>query len=299
MCNAQREPSGMQVALVVEGGGMRAAFSSGVTDAFLQADFNPFTLLVGVSSGASTIASYLSGQTGRNLDVLMNQSCRRQFISWPRFIRGGDLLDIDWLWRVVQQENPLDCERMFAQKRDFRIVLSNAVTGEADYAKAEPQNFLDVLRASSSIPFIIRKPVPIGSDTYYDGGVADALPVRWALSQPNIGGVVVIRTRAHAYVKKGGFGDALLARHLRESGFARALRQRVKHYNATLAWMRRPEHSRYIFEINPPENSKMAGRLCQDASRLRYSYAAGLEYGQKFLQQWPVFKDFFSLNVQD
>lgn len=299
MCDAQQEPDRVKVALIVEGGGMRAAFSSGVTDAFLQADFNPFTLLVGVSSGASTIASYLSEQEGRNLDVLINQSCRPQFISWSRFIRGGDLLDIDWLWRVVQQENPLDYERMFAQKRDFRIVLSHAVSGVAQYVAAEPKNFLDVLRASSSIPFIIRKPVPMGTDTYFDGGVADALPVRWVLSQPNIGGVVVIRTRAQAYVKKGGFGDALLARRLPDCGFARALRQRVKHYNATLAWMRRPENCRYILEINPPENSKMAGRLCQNAGRLRYSYAAGVECGQKFLQQWPVIRDFFSLNVQD
>jgi len=157
-----RQPAGMQTALVVEGGGMRAAFSSGVTDAFLQADFNPFSLLVGVSSGASTIASYLSKQEGRNLAVLLDQSCRPEFIRWSRFIRGGDLMDIDWLWQVVQQENPLDCERMFAQQRDFRIVLSNALSGEPEYAVAQPDSFLDVLRASSSIPFMIRKPVAIG-----------------------------------------------------------------------------------------------------------------------------------------
>ena len=32
----------------------------------------------------------------------------------------------------------------------------------------------------------------------------------------------------------------------------------------------------------------MAGRLCRDAGRLRYSYAAGLECGRALLQQWPV-----------
>ncbi|WP_239373670.1 patatin-like phospholipase family protein [Snodgrassella gandavensis] len=287
MPDTEQEPARTQTALVVEGGGMRAAFSSGVTDAFLQAEFNPFTLLVGVSSGASTIASYLAGQEGRNLAVLLDQSCRPEFIRWSRFIRGGDLMDIDWLWRVVQQENPLDCERMFAQQRDFRIVLSNAVSGRPQYAVAQPESFLDVLRASSSIPFIIRKPVQIGSECYFDGGVADALPVQWALSQPNIGRVVVIRTRTYDYIKNGGLSDALLARRLPAGGFAQALRQRVKHYNATLAWMRQPENCRYIIEINPPNDSKMAGRLCRDAGRLRYSYAAGLECGRALLQQWP------------
>ena len=283
-----RQPAGMQTALVVEGGGMRAAFSSGVTDAFLQADFNPFSLLVGVSSGASTIASYLSKQEGRNLAVLLDQSCRPEFIRWSRFIRGGDLMDIDWLWQVVQQENPLDCERMFARQRDFRVVLSNAVSGEPEYAVAQPDSFLDVLRASSSIPFMIRKPVAIGSEFYFDGGVADALPVQWALSRPNINRVVVIRTRAQNYVKKGALSDSLLARLLPAGGFAQALRQRVKHYNATLAWMQQPENCRYIIEIHPPDDGKMAGRLCRDAGRLRYSYAAGLECGRALLQQWPV-----------
>ncbi|PIT64683.1 patatin family protein [Snodgrassella alvi] len=286
--HADQQTAGKQTALVVEGGGMRAAFSSGVTDAFLQADFNPFSLLVGVSSGASTIASYLAGQEGRNLDILLDQSCRPEFISWSRFIRGGDLMDIDWLWQVVQQENPLDCERMFARQRDFRVVLSNAVSGEPEYAVAQPDSFLDVLRASSSIPFMIRKPVAIGGGFYFDGGVADALPVQWTLSQPGIGCVIVIRTRAHNYVKKGSLGDSLLARRLPVSGFAQALRQRVKHYNTTLTWMRQPENCRYIIEINPPDDGKMAGRLCRDAGRLRYSYAAGLECGRALLQQWPV-----------
>jgi predicted patatin/cPLA2 family phospholipase len=289
MPDAQQEPARTQTALVIEGGGMRAAFSSGVTDAFLQAEFNPFTLLVGVSSGASTIASYLAGQEGRNLAVLLDQSCRPEFIRWSRFIRGGDLMDIDWLWRVVQQENPLDCECMFAQQRDFRIVLSNADSGLPQYAVAKPESFLEVLRASSSIPFIIRKPVQIGSEFYFDGGVADALPVQWALSQPHIGRVVVVRTRAHGYIKQGGLCDALLARRLPASGFAQALRQRVKHYNTTLAWMRQPENCRYIIEINPPDDSKMAGRLCRDADRLRYSYAVGLACGRELVQQWPMY----------
>lgn len=288
MSDAQQEPAGKQIALVVEGGGMRAAFSSGVTDAFLQAEFNPFTLLVGVSSGASIIASYLAGQEGRNLAVLLDQSCRPEFIRWSRFVVGGDLMDIGWLWRVVQQENPLDCERMFAQQRDFRIVLSNAVSGLPRYAVAKPESFLEVLRASSSIPFFIRKPVQIDNEFYFDGGVADALPVRWALSQPNIGQVVVIRTRSHDYVKKGGLGDVLLARHLSACGFAQALRQRVKHYNATLAWMRQAENCRSIIEINPPDDKKMAGRLCRDGGRLRYSYAAGLECGRALVQRWPL-----------
>lgn len=56
-------------ALVVEGGGMRGAFTSGVLDAFLQQQFNPFDLCVGVSSGSTNVANYLAAQEGRTLHI--------------------------------------------------------------------------------------------------------------------------------------------------------------------------------------------------------------------------------------
>ncbi len=46
-------------ALIVEGGGMRGAFTAGVLDAFLEKQFNPFDLYVGVSSGSTNLANYL------------------------------------------------------------------------------------------------------------------------------------------------------------------------------------------------------------------------------------------------
>lgn len=59
-------------ALVVEGGGMRGAFTSGVLDAFLQQQFNPFDLCVGVSSGSTNVANYLAAQQGRTLQIYLD-----------------------------------------------------------------------------------------------------------------------------------------------------------------------------------------------------------------------------------
>ena len=84
-------------ALVVEGGGMRAAFSTGVVDAFLTEQFNPFHLYVGVSSGSTTLASYLAQQKGRNLDIFLDQTLRPEFIQLKRFFKGGDLMDVKWM----------------------------------------------------------------------------------------------------------------------------------------------------------------------------------------------------------
>ena len=56
-------------ALLVEGGGVRAAFAAGVLDALLEHD-EPFDLVAGTSAGALLAAAYLAGQKGRSLRVL-------------------------------------------------------------------------------------------------------------------------------------------------------------------------------------------------------------------------------------
>lgn len=72
-------------ALVVEGGGMRGAFTCGVLDAFLQQNFNPFDLFVGVSSGSTNLANYLAKQHGRNIELYLDHSLRPEFIRYGRF----------------------------------------------------------------------------------------------------------------------------------------------------------------------------------------------------------------------
>jgi len=52
------------VAVVAEGGGQRGIFTAGVLDAFLDQQFNPFELGLGVSAGAQNLLSYFLGEKG-------------------------------------------------------------------------------------------------------------------------------------------------------------------------------------------------------------------------------------------
>ena len=56
-------------ALVLEGGTFRPTFSCGVMDALLDSGVE-FEYVIGVSAGISNAVSYLSKQTGRNLEIL-------------------------------------------------------------------------------------------------------------------------------------------------------------------------------------------------------------------------------------
>ena len=127
MLNGQSSES----ALVVEGGALRGVFSTGLLDGFLEAQFNPFDLFIGVSSGASNLAAYLAGMIGRNRNIYMDYSLRKEFISFPKFLRGGHLLDLDWLWDITIREIRLDLATIYARKKPFIVVLTDVQTGDA------------------------------------------------------------------------------------------------------------------------------------------------------------------------
>ena len=80
---------------------MRGVFSTGVLDGFLERQFDPFHLYVGVSAGATSIAAYLAEMHGRNRRIYTELSTGPEFINLARFLRGGHLMDLDWLWNVT------------------------------------------------------------------------------------------------------------------------------------------------------------------------------------------------------
>ncbi|MDE4454836.1 patatin-like phospholipase family protein [Psychrobacter sp. DAB_AL62B] len=274
-------------ALVVEGGGMRGAFTSGVLDTFLQQQFNPFDLCVGVSSGSTNVANYLAAQQGRTLHIYLDHSLRSEFIHYGRFLKGGDLLDLKWMWDVVEQEYPLNQAQLFANHAELYMVLTHAVSGEATYIKACKDNILDGLRASSSIPVLTRQAVEIFGEPYFDGGVADALPVHWAAQQDRVAKLMVIRTRPQDYYKTSRKGDQLLAKYFfkQRHGFAQSLLTRTQRYNAAVQLLHSSSSQKFL-EVCPPDLKNMASRLSKDKAKIRYSYDVGLETGYKAIEDW-------------
>ncbi|NIE97360.1 patatin family protein [Acinetobacter sp. Tr-809] len=274
-------------ALVVEGGGMRGAFTSGVLDAFLQQQFNPFDLCVGVSSGSTNVANYLAAQQGRTLQIYLDHSLRTEFIQYGRFFKGGDLLDLKWMWDIVEQEHPLNQAHLFANHPEFYMVLTHAISGEATYIKASRDNILEGLRASSSIPVLTRQAVEVFGEPYFDGGVADALPVPWAAQQHDVSKLMVLRTRPQNYYKASSKGDQLLAKYLfkQQRGFAQSLLTRTQRYNDAVEFTRTPSEQK-ILEVCPPDLKNMAGRLSKNKTKIRYSYDVGIETGLKAIEDW-------------
>ncbi|ECX0633092.1 patatin family protein, partial [Salmonella enterica subsp. enterica serovar Typhimurium] len=99
-----------RMALVCEGGGQRGIFTAGVLDEFMHAQFNPFHLYFGTSAGAQNLSAYLCNQPGYGRKVIMRYTTRREFFDPLRFVRGGNLIDLDWLVESTAARMPLQMD---------------------------------------------------------------------------------------------------------------------------------------------------------------------------------------------
>lgn len=58
---------------------------------------------------------------GRNLKIYLDYSLRNEFITPSQLIRGGDVMDLDWMWQVTLEELGIDKEVLAADPRPFSL----------------------------------------------------------------------------------------------------------------------------------------------------------------------------------
>lgn len=168
--------------LVLEGGGMRGVFTSGVLDAFMKHGLY-FNYVVAVSAGACNGMSYISRQPRRarvsNIDYL----ARYNYIGLRHLVTQGCIFDRKLLYDKFPNEYiPFDFDTFFNNKATFEMVTTNCLTGRAEYLQErhDRQRALDVVRASSSLPYV-SKIVMVDGVPMLDGGIVDSIPVMRAV----------------------------------------------------------------------------------------------------------------------
>lgn len=185
-----------RIALVCEGGGQRGIFTAGVLDEFMRAQFNPFDLYLGTSAGAQNLSAFICNQPGYARKVIMRYTTKREFFDPLRFVRGGNLIDLDWLVEATASQMPLQMDtaaRLFDSGKSFYMCACRQDDYAPNYFLPTKQNWLDVIRASSAIPGFYRSGVSLEGINYLDGGISDAIPVKEAARQ-GAKTLVVIRT---------------------------------------------------------------------------------------------------------
>ena len=277
-------------ALVVEGGGLRGVFASGVLDAFLDARFDPFGLYIGTSAGALNLSSHLAGQRGRNYSLYTHYATDPNFISVQKFLRGGHLMDLDWFWRASLSGLPfnLDAALTHLENKTFLITTTSLTTGEALFINPERDTWLSALKASSAVPFMYRHQPQVwhGGQTHAttDGGVAAPLPVMEAVKR-GATHVLVIRSRPLSCVKGSRVEPQLVRLALRKYPHGRRLALAQNQiYGDALAYIANPPAGVTVQQIAPADNLQTK-RAVPKRGTLDTDYRHGYTLAQRFLEE--------------
>ena len=275
---------GPKTGLVLEGGGMRGVFTSGVLDAFMKHELY-FPYIVAVSAGACNGLSYMSRQPRRarysNIDMLQKYGN----ISLKSLLTHGSIFDPNILYeRFPNEIVPFDYNAYEHNPATYEMVTTNCLTGRAEYLseKHDFRRMTAIARASSSLPYLSQITYVDGIPML-DGGIVDSIPVVRAIDKgysPN----VVIMTRNRGFRSSEPDFKAPRLFYKQYPRLRVVLSHHVQVYNEQLDLIERMEDWGEVICIRP-ERPMEVDRICRDANKLEALYEEGFALGDRFCRE--------------
>ena len=260
--------------LILEGGGMRGVFTCGVLDNLMDRGVR-FPYTIGVSAGACNGLSYMSGQRGRgkysNIDLLE----KYRYIGIKQLLLKGNIMDFELLFHTFpEQIIPYHYDVLAKCEEHFEMVTTDCRTGRACYfeEKYDPKRVIDIVKASSSLPFV--SPISyVDGVPMLDGGIADSIPLLRARELGYDNNLIVLtRNKGYRKPQKPTTVPPFFYRkypHLRE-----AIRQRNALYNEQIDMVERLEAEGKLTVIRPLKPITV-DRMERDTDKLLDLYNEG------------------------
>lgn len=267
----------MSLGLVLEGGGMRGIYTSGVLDEML---LNGIKVdgLIGVSAGIIHGISYVSEQFARNIRYFVKYRSDKRFMSFSNIFKTGDICDEQFCYHdIPDQLYPFDYDT-FRKNANESIkvysVASNLETGKADYLRIyDVKENVDAIRASASLPLVSRI-VEYNGIKYLDGGSTDSIPLK-GMQELGFENNIVVFTRPEGYQKKPDRSMFLMNRKYKYyPKYLEACRDRHIMYNKELEYIDGCEKEGTAFVIRPSRTIKIS-RSEKDIEVIKKMYKLG------------------------
>jgi predicted patatin/cPLA2 family phospholipase len=262
-------------ALILEGGGLRGIYTSGVLRFFMDKGIF-FPYVIGVSMGACNAANYVSRQPERNRIVIIRYVNDARYISYARLLIRGELFGMKFIFDTLPRSLvPFDFKTFMENDVKCITVVTNCETGEALYYEKNElgEDYLKVLQASNSLPFVA-KPVHYNGLVLMDGGLSDAVPIKKSIDDGNEKNVLIL-TRPKGYRKKRPrFLRFASLRYPRYKGLLNALASRHVTYNETMDFIDHLEQQGRVYVIRP-RFALDVGRAERDKDKLYAAYDQG------------------------
>ena len=282
-------------ALIFEGGGMRASYTSGFLNTLLENNLY-FNYAAGISAGASNTVNYLSRDPERAKKSFVDLVLEPEFGGWLSFLKGEGYFRAHYIYEEAHYPDsalPLDFKTFMDNPARVRIGAFDMASGRMRYFTKENistvHDLVKIVRSSSTLPFFML-PTQFQGKTYLDGGLHSGIALDIA-KKDGFKKFFVVLSRPKGFrkgpLKLPGLIKAYFRRH---PHFAEAMLNCHKKYNQTLD------------ELNELENEGRAYLVCPETmpvknmeinyDKLQKSYQLGYAQGQRDLPNWKEFLGF-------
>lgn len=268
--------------LLLEGGAYRGVFTSGVLDAFLEANIE-FDTVVGISAGALCGYNYVSKNKGRTRDILFEYGQDRRYFGLTNFIKTGSAFGSKFVFEKLPQDMSFDYET-FKNGVNFIVGATNCNNGICEYFSKEVEDFEKCIIASASMP-IVSKMVNINGELYLDGGIAEHLPLGYISDEYDE--VVCVLTKPIKYRKEKISKTQTRVYKMLYKHYPLLLEKLLNEdviYNEQREKLEELYNDGKILVIQPDERFKVK-RLERNEEHIHEGYDLGYEAGMNFVKE--------------
>lgn len=265
----------MKKGLILEGGAMRGMFTAGVTDVMMEQGIE-FDGAVGVSAGAAFGCNYKSRQVGRALRYNKRFCNDRRYCGLRSLLLTGNIYNTDFAYREVPLHlDAFDFAAYAANPMEFWLVCTDIETGLSVYHRYDGyhDHGFDWIRASASMPMVSRT-VEIDGQKLLDGGISDAIPLRFFEHSGYNRNVVILTQPADYRKKKTSAIPLIRLLYHKYPALVNAMETRHRMYNDTLEYIAQQEAAGNILVIRPAAPLPVS-RVEKNPERLQAAYDIG------------------------
>ena len=284
-----------KVGMILEGGGQRGIFTSGVLDYLMEKKLEvPY--VIGVSAGACNAVDYVSGQILRTKECMLDAQLDYELYGVKTMVKTKYFMNMDLIFdQFPNHDYPFDFKAYVKSPTRCLLTVTNCLTGRAEFIEEykDRERMMAACRASSSLPFASPM-VEVDGVPMMDGGIAYSVPIKKAIADGFDHNIVILTRRKGYYKKEGNSSTVRLAKlyYHRYPNLAKALMQRGHAYNREMDLIDQLEKQGKVFVIRP--EMPCVSRTERDLEKLEDFYWHGYEEAEKNyakLKEWISQRD--------
>lgn len=276
-----------KVGLVLEGGGMRAIYTAGVLDYFLENKIE-FKYIVGVSAGVACGLNYVSRQVGRQKEIAQKSAHDKNVVGIQCWLKTRSYFNLEYLYNELPKQIYFDQETFAKSPVKFLAGCFNVETGKVDYFdKDDMVKSIKPIIATSSLP-LLSKMVTIKGHKYLDGGIKESIPIDQSMRDGNNKNVVILTNPVGYRKTKEPMLAFIKIMYRKYPKLIEALKKRHLVYNKTIEHVERMQKDGDVLVIRPSVDLGIS-RYSTDDDILEKAYEQGKKDAAKMSDQIKKF----------